>query len=161
MSGSKSLSSYDYACIRVVPRVEHEEFINAGVILFCRTQRFLGATVWLDEDRVRALCPQIDLDEVRQQLEVILAMCKGAGPVAAAGIADTVSYRLLNHQPRLWRVNGSNLIAAAVDSLCFPLIAFGWPMLWGVVLGQLIAKVVGGAIWAWLLFSIPRVTSRA
>ena len=97
MSGSKSLSSYDYACIRVVPRVEHEEFINAGVILFCRTQRFLGATVWLDEARVRALCPQIDLDEVRQQLEVIVAMCKGAGPVAAAGIADTFHWLVAPH----------------------------------------------------------------
>lgn len=89
---------------------------------------------------------------------VALASCLA---FITAGIADTVSYRLLNHQPRLWRVNGSNLVAAMVDSLCFPLIAFGWPMLWGVVLGQLLAKVVGGAIWAWLLFSTPRVTRRA
>jgi hypothetical protein len=68
-----------------------------------------------------------------------------------AGIADTASYRLLHRQPRLWRVNGSNLVAAMVDSLSFPLVAFGWPLLWSVVLGQFIAKVAGGALWAWVL----------
>lgn len=77
-----------------------------------------------------------------------------------AGIADTACYRLLHRQPRLRRVNGSNLVAAMVDSLCFPLFAFGWPVLWGVVLGQLIAKVLGGALWAWLLLATPRSASR-
>ncbi|NTU84155.1 MAG: VUT family protein, partial [Chloroflexales bacterium] len=92
----------------------------------------------------------------------------GAGRVALAsclafilaGIADTVGYRLLQRQPRLRRINGSNLVAALVDSLCFPLVAFGWPVLWGVVLGQLIAKVLGGALWAWLLCAPSRATSR-
>lgn len=87
----------------------------------------------------------------------------GSGRVAAAscasfvlaGIADTVSYRLLCQQPRLWRVNGSNLVAAGIDSLCFPVLAFGWPVLWAIVLGQFAAKVIGGALWAPLLLRGP------
>lgn len=61
---------------------------------------------------------------------------------------------------RLQRINGSNLIAAAVDSLCFPLLAFGWPLLWQVVLGQFLAKLLGGAVWAWLLIVLPASAQR-
>lgn len=68
-----------------------------------------------------------------------------------AGIADTLVYRLLHRLPRVWRMNGSNLVAAALDSFCFPLLAFGVPLAWGVVLGQFWAKVGGGACWAFLL----------
>ncbi|HMQ30394.1 MAG TPA: VUT family protein [Chloroflexaceae bacterium] len=60
-----------------------------------------------------------------------------------AGIADALVFRTLIHKPWLSRANGSNLVAAALDSLCFPLIAFGWPLLWGVALGQFCAKVAG------------------
>ena len=42
-------------------------------------------------------------------------------------------------------------MSAAVDSLVFPALAFGWPLLWGIVVGQLAAKVIGGAAWSWLL----------
>lgn len=83
----------------------------------------------------------------------------GAGRVALAsclafvlaGAADAVVYHLLRQRPWLWRANGSNLVSAAIDSLCFPLIAFGWPVIWAVVLGQLLAKIAGGALWAWVL----------
>jgi queuosine precursor transporter len=68
-----------------------------------------------------------------------------------AGIADTHTYSTLEHRPWLWRANGSNLVAAAVDSLCFPLLAFGWPPLWSVVLGQFGSKIAGGALWSVLL----------
>src|SRR5690349_17184635 len=64
-------SSFDYAIVRVVPRVERGEFINAGVILFCRTRRFLAARIELDTARLRALAPDVDLAEVRQHLDVI------------------------------------------------------------------------------------------
>ena len=50
-------SSFDYAVVRLAPRVEREEFINVGVILFCRTLRFLGARIELDPARVLALAP--------------------------------------------------------------------------------------------------------
>ena len=53
--------SFDYAIVRVVPRVEREEFLNAGVILFCRTGRFLGRAIDLDPERLAAFAPDADL----------------------------------------------------------------------------------------------------
>ena len=78
------LSSYDYAIVRVVPRVERGEFVNAGVILSCQQAGFLGAAIRLDEARLRALDPQVDLDLVRRHLAAIPAICAGtadAGPI--------------------------------------------------------------------------------
>jgi hypothetical protein len=69
--------------IRVVPRVEREEFVNAGVIVWCREQDFLEARIELDEGRVRALDPSIDLDAVRKHLASIVTVCAG-GPHAGA-----------------------------------------------------------------------------
>jgi hypothetical protein len=79
------LSSYDYAVIRVVPRAEREEFINSGVILFCPQQQFLDVRLRIDEGRLRALWPEIDLDSVRRHLEAFPKVCSGdtsAGPIA-------------------------------------------------------------------------------
>jgi len=78
-------SSFDYAVIRVVPRPEREEFINAGVILFCLERQFLGARVQVDEPRLKALWPEIDLDLLRPHLEAFPKICAGdasAGPIA-------------------------------------------------------------------------------
>jgi len=78
-------SSFDYATIRVVPRVEREEFINAGIIVFCLEKKFLAARIHLDEARLKALWPTIDLDLVREHLEAIPRICAGdpaAGPIA-------------------------------------------------------------------------------
>ena len=78
-------NSFDYAVVRVVPRVEREEFINAGVILFCLEQRFLEARVHADERRLQALWPEIDIEVVRTHLEAFPNICKGdpsAGPIA-------------------------------------------------------------------------------
>ena len=80
-----ALSSFDYAVIRLVPRVERVEFINAGVILFCLEQRVLSARIELDEKRLRALWPDVDLDLVREHLEAFNKICRGdpdAGPIA-------------------------------------------------------------------------------
>jgi len=77
-------SSFDYAVIRVVPRVEREEFVNAGVILFCLGLDFLQARVEVNEPRLRALWPEIDLDLIRQHLEAIPKICAGSpdsGPI--------------------------------------------------------------------------------
>lgn len=76
--------SFDYALVRVVPRVEREEFVNAGVILFCRQRDFLGARIELDRDRVRALWPQADLPLIEEHLAAIPLVCAGgdgAGPI--------------------------------------------------------------------------------
>ena len=78
-------ASFDYAVIRVVPRVERQEFINAGVIVFCLEKRFLDARIHLDEVRLKALWPEIDVDLVRQHLEAVIRICAGdpsAGPIA-------------------------------------------------------------------------------
>lgn len=73
------------------------------------------------------------------------------GAFLAVGVVDAVVYQLLGERSRLVKMNGSNLFSAAVDSVVFPALAFGFPLMWGIVVGQFIAKVVGGAIWAYLL----------
>jgi Protein of unknown function (DUF3037) len=76
--------SYDYAIIRVVPRVDREEFINAGVVLSCPEHDFLDARIELDERRLLALDPHVDLESVRANLASIPAICAGgpaAGPI--------------------------------------------------------------------------------
>lgn len=76
--------SYDYAVIRVVPRVERQEFVNAGVILWCQEQDFLQAHIELDEARLRMLDTTVDFDAVRRHLASISIICAGgddAGPI--------------------------------------------------------------------------------
>ena len=76
--------SYDYAVIRVVPRVERQEFVNVGVILWCQEQGLLLARIELDEARVRMLDAAVDLDAVRRHLGSISIICAGgdnAGPI--------------------------------------------------------------------------------
>lgn len=78
-------SSYDYATIRVTPRVDREEFVNAGVILFCLERRYLAARVRFDEQRLRALWPGLDIEAVAARLEAFERICEGdpaAGPIA-------------------------------------------------------------------------------
>jgi hypothetical protein len=78
--------AYDYAIIRVVPRVERGETINAGVILSCPAVGFLDARVELDEARLLALDDALDMTTVRAHLATIPAICAGsadAGPIAA------------------------------------------------------------------------------
>lgn len=77
-------NSFEYAIIRVVPRVERDEFINAGVLVFCLTHRFLEARIHLDVPRLLALCPTVEVDLVRSHLEAIPRVCAGgdeAGPI--------------------------------------------------------------------------------
>jgi Protein of unknown function (DUF3037) len=69
--------SYDYAIIRVVPRVERQEMINVGAILSCPDVDFLEARIEVDEIRLRALDDAIDIDAVRSHLALIPAVCKG------------------------------------------------------------------------------------
>lgn len=83
--------SFDYAVIRVVPRVDRGELINAGVILFCLQKDFLKARIEVDEARLRALWPEVDVELVRQHLEAIPRICAGdpdAGPIARLSIRE-------------------------------------------------------------------------
>lgn len=70
---------------------------------------------------------------------------------ACAGIVDALVYLALGDQARLVKMNGSNLVSAAVDSLIFPALAFGFPLMWSIVIGQFVAKVIGGAVWSVIL----------
>ncbi len=79
------LCSFDYAVVRVVPRVEREEFLNAGVILYCRELRYLAARISLDLARLGALAPEVDADIVQANLALIPRICAGgpdAGPLS-------------------------------------------------------------------------------
>lgn len=75
---------YDYCVIRLVPRVEREEFINVGVIVSCSKGRFLEARIELDAARLLAFDAGLDLDAISQQLAAIPMICRGgpdAGPI--------------------------------------------------------------------------------
>jgi hypothetical protein len=78
-------SPFSYAIVRIVPRVERGERINAGVIVFCRPLAYLAARTQLDERRLAALAPDVDPDSVRQHLDAIERIAAGdetAGPIA-------------------------------------------------------------------------------
>ena len=78
-------ASFDYAVLRLVPRVEREEFINAGVVVFCLEKRYLAARIRLDAERMKALWPDADVEFAREHLEGLRRICEGdptAGPIA-------------------------------------------------------------------------------
>lgn len=77
-------STYDYAVIRVVPRVEREEFVNVGVVVSCPDRDFLEARIELDPARIAALDPTLDIESIRAHLSTIPLICRGgeaAGPI--------------------------------------------------------------------------------
>jgi hypothetical protein len=78
------LEAFEYALLRVVPRPERGEFVNAGVVLYCPSLRFLDARVHLDSERLRALDPKLDPEAVLDHLEAVRTVCaggQGAGPI--------------------------------------------------------------------------------
>ncbi len=86
MPSEPSTPAYNYATLRIVPRVHRDEFINAGVVLYSPERRFLGARVHVDERRLRALWPHIDVALVRRHLSAVEHIANGSkegGPIAA------------------------------------------------------------------------------
>ena len=76
---------FEYAIIRIVPRVEREEFLNSGVILYCKDLKFLGCLYTLNKDKVNALCAEVDCREVEEHLRSFERICNGdkdGGPIA-------------------------------------------------------------------------------
>lgn len=76
--------AYDYAIVRVVPKVERAEFLNVGVIVSCPARRFLEARIEADDERLLLLDPTLDLESIRNNLATIPAICAGgdqAGPI--------------------------------------------------------------------------------
>ena len=81
-----SAHPFQYAVVRVVPRVERGETLNAGVIVLCRPKRFLAARVALDRARLAALAPDVDPATIEAHLDGIVRIARGdadAGPIAA------------------------------------------------------------------------------
>ena len=84
-------NAFQYALVRVLPRVERGECLNVGVILLCRPRRFLGARISLDEGRLAALAPDLDPATIRPHLDAIERIAAGdpaAGPMARLGQAE-------------------------------------------------------------------------
>ncbi len=82
---------FEYAVIRIVPRVEREEFLNVGVILYCPKQKFLKAKFHLNEKRITHFCDQLDMNEIEEHLKTfqfISAGKKDAGPIAQLPTAE-------------------------------------------------------------------------
>ena len=83
--------SFDYAILRVVPRVDREEFINAGVLLYCRSLGFLEARSALDTARLKALAPELDPAVVQEHLATFARIAAGgpqAGPIGRLSQAE-------------------------------------------------------------------------
>lgn len=80
------LFSFDYAIVRIVPRVEREEFLNAGVVLYCATQGFLKADVECNAARFSAFAPWLDVDAVEEYLKTIPLICQGGANAGPAGL---------------------------------------------------------------------------
>ena len=82
---------YEYAVIRVVPRVEREEFLNVGVILYCAKQGFLQTIYQLDKIKLRAFSEKLDIEEVEDYLHTLEKICAGgktSGPIGLLPIAS-------------------------------------------------------------------------
>jgi hypothetical protein len=82
---------FEYAVIRVVPRVEREEFLNVGVILYCSAQKFLKCIFHLDEKKLNSFTGKVDLEELKQRMEAFCQICEGTargGTIAKLPIAS-------------------------------------------------------------------------
>jgi Protein of unknown function (DUF3037) len=122
--------AYEYALIRVVPRVERGEFVNVGAVLLCRQRRFLEARLRPNEALLLALAPELDLEAVLEQLALIPVVCAGgreAGPIGALPIQER--FRWLT-APRSTILQPSPVHVGVGDDP-------------GAALGRIIAQMVG------------------
>jgi hypothetical protein len=76
---------FEYAVIRVMPRVEREEFLNVGVVVYCPAQNFLQTIYELDEQRLHALCEELDIEELENYLKAFTQVCTGGEQGGAIG----------------------------------------------------------------------------
>ncbi|MFE6281537.1 DUF3037 domain-containing protein [Streptomyces sp. NPDC057877] len=79
---------FEYALLRVVPRVERGECVNAGVLVYCRAKSYVGARTHLDEARLLALDPEVDLPGVRAALRAVEGVCAGGDAAGQAAPDD-------------------------------------------------------------------------
>jgi DUF3037 family protein len=83
--------TYEYAVVRLVPRVDREEFLNVGIVLYAAGEKFLQVKFHINEDRLRAFFPNIDIEEIKKYLESFERICKGgrdAGPLGELPVSQ-------------------------------------------------------------------------
>ena len=98
-----SETTFEYAVLRVVPRIERGETLNAGVLVYCRQRDYLGSRVHLDVDRLRALDPTADADAIGRALQAAADICAaepaaGAAGREALGLAVPLAHRTAQHR---------------------------------------------------------------
>lgn len=111
------LHTYDYAIVRVVPRVDRGEFVNAGVIVACASAGFLKAFIELDEARLLALDPAVDLDVIKASLATLPVICEGgdrAGPVGRLSLRERFDWLVA---PRSTSIQTSPVHTGRCDDL--------------------------------------------
>ena len=81
-------SPYQYVVLRCVPRVDREEFVNVGVVLYCQAADFLSASCHVDEERLRVLSPAVDVGAVRHALAFVEGVCRGDASLGDAASGD-------------------------------------------------------------------------
>ena len=82
------MSPYQYVVLRCMPRVDREEFVNVGVVLYCQQAEFLAAECHVDEDRLRGLAPGLDLESVRHALAFVEGVCRGDASLGDPATGD-------------------------------------------------------------------------
>lgn len=82
---------FEYAVIRVVPQVEREEFLNVGVVLYCKKENFLQSIIRINENRLGIFTQTLDVEELSQHLQAFEKICKGGKEAGTIGMLDTAS----------------------------------------------------------------------
>lgn len=83
--------TFEYATIRIVPKVEREEFINVGVILFCKRKKFVGMKYYINPEKLKAFSPDVDLEVFEDYLNAWIKVCDGSpagGKIGAMELSD-------------------------------------------------------------------------
>lgn len=111
-------------------------------------ERWRGRGLW---GRMLALIAAGGVLSVALNINALPIAFASFAAFVSAGIADTLVYQRLLGSPKWARMNGSNVISAAVDSAVFVALAFGTPILWGVILQSWLAKVAGGVVWSYVI----------
>ena len=82
---------YEYAVLRVVPKVERQEFINIGLLLFCKRQKYLRIQYYIVPEKIQSICFEFDIDQLKENLDSFIKISQGkkeGGPIAAFEIAE-------------------------------------------------------------------------
>ncbi len=109
-------NAFNYAVVRVVPHVEREEFINVGVVLFCKVMRFLDARIRLDRGRLAAISPEVDIAMIQAELDLIPRICAGGKDAGPSGeLSREERFRWIT-SPRSTSVQFSPVHAGLTDN---------------------------------------------